>query len=131
MKEFQPCRRLSFSVWSSTSEGMTIRSSDRSLILGNRATNLDGHSIDLTARNNRFLGQLSCLPNNRLSWAANSSTRVQDYQIGDISTLLEIPISIDEIRLIVALIPRNVSAQSSSFWAISQVPIDGTVDPGA
>lgn len=57
--------------------------SNRNLILDNRFANLEGLSIDLIARENRFLDRFSNLPINRVDLAAQSSTRVQDYQVGD------------------------------------------------
>lgn len=57
--------------------------SSRNFILDNRFAKLEGLSIDLIARDNRFLDRFSRFSINRVDLAAQSSTRVQDYQIGD------------------------------------------------
>ena len=57
--------------------------SDRNLIEDNRFANLDGLSIDLVGRGNRLLKQFSRLSINPVDLAANTSTGVQDYQVGD------------------------------------------------
>lgn len=104
--------------------------SNRNFILDNRFAKLEGLSIDLIARHNRFLDRFSRLSINRVDLAAQSSTRVQDYQIGDGPNPLR---NSDQRKRDTANQGINTPQfLSSEFFILdNQVQIDGIADPGA
>ena len=104
--------------------------SDRNIIQDNRFANLDGLSIDLIARHNRFLERFSRLSINRVDLAARSSTGIQDYQVGDGPNPLR---NSDQRQRDSA--NRGINTPiflSSEFYLIDgTVNLDGKADPGA
>ena len=104
--------------------------SDRNLIEDNRFANLDGLSIDLVGRGNRLLKQFSRLSINPVDLAANTSTGVQNYQVGDGPNP---PRNSDQRQQDMANRGINTPEFLSSEFFIfdNQVNIDGTADPGA
>lgn len=104
--------------------------SKRNFILDNRFANLDGLSIDLIARENRFLDRFSRISINRVDLASRSNTRVQDYQVGDGPNPLR---NSDQRKRDTANRGLNTPQfLSSEFYLIDgAVNLDGEADPGA
>ncbi|ABW29697.1 right-handed parallel beta-helix repeat-containing protein [Acaryochloris marina] len=104
--------------------------SQRNYILDNRFANLDGLSIDLIARENRFLDRFSRISINRVDLADRSSTRVQDYQVGDGPNPLR---NSDQRKRDTANRGLNTPQFLSSEFYIMDgaVNLDGEADPGA
>ncbi|WP_299408369.1 right-handed parallel beta-helix repeat-containing protein [Acaryochloris sp. IP29b_bin.148] len=104
--------------------------SNRNIIQENQFANLKGLSIDLIARDNRFLDRFSRLSINSVDLAARSSTRVQDYQIGDGPNP---PRNSDQRQRDTANRGINTPQFFSSvfYWMDGQVHLDGKADPGA
>ncbi|WP_299492714.1 right-handed parallel beta-helix repeat-containing protein [Acaryochloris sp. IP29b_bin.137] len=103
--------------------------SRRNFVLDNRFANVQGLSIDLIARDNRFLDRFSRLSINRVDLAAQSSTRVQDYQVGDGPNPLR---NSDQRKRDTA--NRGINTPqflSSKFYLMDgTVNLDGDADPG-
>lgn len=104
--------------------------SKRNFILDNRFANLDGLSIDLIARENRFLDRFSRISINRVDLGDRSSTRVQDYQVGDGPNPLR---NSDQRKRDTANRGLNTPQfLSSEFYLMDgAVNLDGEADPGA
>lgn len=104
--------------------------SERNIIQDNRFANLNGLSIDLIACENRFLNRFSRLPISRVDLAAQSSTSVQDYQVGDGPNPLR---NSDQRQRDTA--NRGINTPqflSSEFYLMDgAVNLDGEADPGA
>ncbi|UJB68559.1 right-handed parallel beta-helix repeat-containing protein [Acaryochloris sp. 'Moss Beach'] len=103
--------------------------SQRNFILDNRFANLDGLSIDLIARENRFLDRFSRISINRVDLAARSNTRVQDYQVGDGPNPLR---NSDQRKRDTANRGLNTPQFLSSEFYLMEgaVNLDGEADPG-
>lgn len=103
--------------------------SQRNFILDNRFANLDGLSIDLIARENRFLDRFSRISINRVDLASRSNTRVQDYQVGDGPNPLR---NSDQRKRDTANRGLNTPQFLSSEFYLMEgaVNLDGEADPG-